>query len=154
MTGASSLAEIPHIRWQISAATIQRLATQTETPQVSSLPPPQIRWHRTLAIRRAAELSGREVAVLHVVGGGAASPLFCQLIADASDLPVVAGPVEAAAWGNVLVQARALGLAEAASLEAGRQLVRRSVRVHMYDPAHGRAAWDRAIGIVLAGRGC
>jgi len=39
--------EMPHISWQTSAATAQRLATQTETPQVSSMPLPQIRWQRT-----------------------------------------------------------------------------------------------------------
>jgi rhamnulokinase len=44
------------------------------------------------------------------VGGGARNALLCQLTADACELPVVAGPVEAAAYGNVLVQARAAGV--------------------------------------------
>ena len=61
------------------------------------------------AVRRAAELSGRSVDVVHIVGGGAQNGLLCALTADACDLPVVAGPVEAAALGNVLVQARATG---------------------------------------------
>jgi rhamnulokinase len=61
-------------------------------------------------VREAAELSGTEVEVVHLVGGGARNALLCQLTADACELPVVAGPVEAAAYGNVLVQARAAGV--------------------------------------------
>ena len=62
------------------------------------------------AVREAAELAGRRVGVVHVVGGGVRNELLCQLTADATGLPVVAGPVEAAALGNVLVQARAAGV--------------------------------------------
>ena len=62
------------------------------------------------AVRTACALSGRDVQVLHLVGGGARNELLCQLTADATGLPVVAGPVEAAALGNVLVQARAAGV--------------------------------------------
>ena len=61
-------------------------------------------------VRRAVELTGRPVEVVHVVGGGAQNALLCQLTANACELPVVAGPVEAAAYGNVLVQARAAGV--------------------------------------------
>ena len=61
-------------------------------------------------VRDAAELSGKTVQVVHLVGGGAQNALLCQLTADACELPVVAGPVEAAAYGNVLVQARAAGV--------------------------------------------
>lgn len=61
-------------------------------------------------VRAAAELSGRTVDVVHIVGGGAQNALLCQLTADACGLPVIAGPVEAAALGNVLVQARAAGV--------------------------------------------
>ena len=68
-----------------------------------------------LAYRRALpdaqELSGRHADVVHVVGGGSRNELLCQLTADATGLPVVAGPAEATALGNVLVQARALGAA-------------------------------------------
>jgi len=62
------------------------------------------------AVREAAELSGGPVEVVHLVGGGAQNQLLCQLTADACELPVVAGPAEAAAYGNVLVQARAAGV--------------------------------------------
>ena len=61
-------------------------------------------------VHAAAELSGASVAQVHLVGGGAQNALLCQLTADACELPVVAGPVEAAAFGNVLVQARAAGI--------------------------------------------
>ena len=60
------------------------------------------------AILAVQELSGRHVDAVHIVGGGARNTLLCQLTADACGLPVIAGPAEAAALGNVLVQARAL----------------------------------------------
>lgn len=62
------------------------------------------------AVRQAAELSGTKVEVIHLVGGGAQNALLCQLTADACELPVVAGPAEAAAYGNALVQARTAGV--------------------------------------------
>jgi rhamnulokinase len=61
------------------------------------------------AVRDAARLSESIVDVVHIVGGGAVNQPFCQAVADACQLPVVAGPTEAAAWGNALVQLRALG---------------------------------------------
>lgn len=59
------------------------------------------------AVLDAQRLAGHPVDVVHVVGGGARNALLCRLTADACGLPVVAGPAEAAAFGNVLVQARA-----------------------------------------------
>lgn len=61
------------------------------------------------AVREASALAGRAVDVVHVVGGGARNELLAQLTADATGLRVVTGPAEAAALGNVLVQARAVG---------------------------------------------
>lgn len=61
-------------------------------------------------IQQAAELSGTEVDVVHLVGGGAQNTLLCQLAADACERAVIAGPVEAAAYGNVLIQARTAGV--------------------------------------------
>ena len=74
-------------------------------------------------LRTAARLAGRDLEVVHVVGGGSHNHLLCQLTADALGVPVLAGPVEAAALGNVLVQARALG-ADLPDLAAMRALVR------------------------------
>ena len=85
------------------------------------------------AVRDAARLSGRPVEVVHLVGGGARNTLLCQLTADACELPVVAGPVEATALGNVLVQARASGLLSG-DLETLRALVRATQDVRRYEP--------------------
>jgi rhamnulokinase len=104
------------------------------------------------AVRDAIRLTGRLVGTVHVVGGGAANALFCQLVADACRLPVVAGPVEAACWGNTLIQARALGAA-GRSLAELRSLVRQGVRLTEYRPEGPEQAWDRAEAMVLAARG-
>ena len=61
------------------------------------------------AVSDAARLSGRRIETVHLVGGGARNEPLCRLTARACELPVVAGPVEATALGNVLVQARAAG---------------------------------------------
>ncbi len=60
-------------------------------------------------VRAASRLVGNPVEAVHIVGGGSQSDLLCQLTADAAGLPVLAGPAEATAVGNVMVQARALG---------------------------------------------
>jgi sugar (pentulose or hexulose) kinase len=85
-------------------------------------------------IEQAQELSGRAVDVVHIVGGGARNTLLCQLTADACGLPVLAGPVEATALGNVLVQARALGAVDG-DLAALRALVRATQPVVRYQPS-------------------
>ncbi len=85
------------------------------------------------AITTASELSGKRVSVIHIVGGGSQNELLCQLTADRSGLPVLAGPVEATAIGNVLVQARAEGLASG-SLEALRALVASAFSPKRYEP--------------------
>ena len=85
------------------------------------------------AVRDAARLSGRSVEVVHLVGGGARNSLLCQLTADACELPVLAGPVEATALGNVLIQARARGLLSG-DLETLRALVRATQDIRRYDP--------------------
>ena len=96
------------------------------------------------AVRTAAELSGTDVEVVHVVGGGARNTLLMQLTADACGLPVLAGPVEAAALGNVLVQARALG-AVSGGLAELRALVRSTQDVVRYEPRAGsEVAWAAA----------
>ncbi|MDR6969801.1 rhamnulokinase family protein [Leifsonia shinshuensis] len=92
------------------------------------------------SVHRAAALTGVAVEVVHLVGGGARNALLCQATADRSGLPVLAGPVEATAIGNVLVQARAAGLL-GGDLETLRALVARTAQITRYDPvrilAHG-----------------
>ena len=87
-------------------------------------------------VRAACRLAGREVSVVHVVGGGARNDLLCRLTADACERPVLAGPTEAAALGNVLVQARALG-ADLPDLAAMRAMVRRTHDIRRVEPALG-----------------
>ena len=94
-------------------------------------------------VRQAARLSDRTVDVVHVVGGGARNELLCQLTADACGVPVLAGPVEAAALGNVLVQARALG-ADLPDLTAMRDLVRETCVVRRHEPSGSSEDWDAA----------
>jgi len=107
-------------------------------------------YRRTIA--EVQELSGRHVDTVHIVGGGARNALLCQLTADACGLPVVAGPVEAAALGNVLVQARALGAAPD-DLAGMRQLLRQTQNLHRFAPSRGRTrAWDEAAGRAGLGR--
>lgn len=84
-------------------------------------------------VHRAAELAGREIDVVHLVGGGARNELLCRLTADACGMPVVAGPAEATAVGNLLVQARAAG-AVAGSLDSLREVVRASHDLRRYEP--------------------
>ncbi|MFF6996807.1 rhamnulokinase family protein [Streptomyces sp. NPDC008313] len=94
------------------------------------------------AIAEAQALTGRPVDVVHVVGGGARNELLCRLTADACGLPVVAGPAEAAALGNVLVQARTHGLVgDRASM---RELVARTQPLRRYEPSGGTAPWREA----------
>jgi len=86
---------------------------------------------------------------LHVVGGGARNRLLCQLAADATGRTVVAGPVEATAAGNVLMQALALG--HLGSLAEARDVVRRSFEIATYEPRRDPAvedAYARLLGLV------
>src|SRR5690606_16297715 len=69
-------------------------------------------------------LNGRKLETIHMVGGGTQNELLCQLTADACERPVVAGPVEATALGNILVQAWAMG--EIGGLAEAREIVRES----------------------------
>ncbi|MFJ9122871.1 rhamnulokinase family protein [Streptomyces sp. NPDC102340] len=94
------------------------------------------------AIEDAARLADHPVDVVHIVGGGARGALLCQLTADACGLPVVAGPAEGAALGNVLVQARADGVV--GDRAAMRRLVADTQPLARYEPSGDRSAWDAA----------
>jgi rhamnulokinase len=78
------------------------------------------------------ELTSKRIDAIHVVGGGSQNTLLCQLTADACNRPVLAGPVEATAIGNVLVQA--VGLGVLGNLAEAREVVRRSFEVKRYTP--------------------
>lgn len=99
------------------------------------------------AIHDAIRLSGHRVDVVHVVGGGVSNTLFCQLVADACQLPVQAGPGEAASWGNAISQARALGVLDGA-LPQARTLIRCSQPPTRYLPTGSERTWERAAEMV------
>ncbi|GAA4348793.1 rhamnulokinase [Angustibacter luteus] len=88
------------------------------------------------AVEQAQRLSGQQVRVVHVVGGGSVNRSLCQSTADRTGRPVLAGPVEATAIGNVLVQARAVG-ALAGDLDMLRALVRQTQPTTRYLPGKG-----------------
>ncbi|MGX5696258.1 rhamnulokinase [Agromyces soli] len=85
------------------------------------------------AVSEASSLSGVDVSTIHIVGGGALNELLCQRTADRAGIPVLAGPVEATAIGNVLVQARAQGFASG-DLESLRAFVARAFPPVRYEP--------------------
>ncbi|MEV6495075.1 rhamnulokinase family protein [Actinoplanes sp. NPDC051633] len=92
-------------------------------------------------VRQACELSGSTAEVVHIVGGGARNELLCQLTADACERPVLAGPVEATALGNVLVQARAAGVLSG-DLPALRGVLRETQQIRRYEPSGDPARWQ------------
>ncbi|MFN8858001.1 MAG: FGGY-family carbohydrate kinase, partial [Planctomycetaceae bacterium] len=95
------------------------------------------------------ELSGTPVKVVHIVGGGCQNELLNQFTADACGRPVVAGPVEATALGNVLVQARTSGAV--GSLAEMRAVVRQSTVLRTYEPRNvgaWTAAYERFRGLL------
>ncbi len=85
-----------------------------------------------IVLEQLEAVSGHRVEIVHVVGGGARNQLLCQLTADVCRRPLVAGPVEATALGNVLVQGIALG--ELAGLHDVRELSSRSILLARYEP--------------------
>jgi rhamnulokinase len=86
---------------------------------------------------------GRRMSIVHVIGGGVRNRLLSQLTADAMQLPLVAGPVEATALGNVIMQAMATG--RIASVGEAREMVRHSFPLDRYEPSAAAApAWEQA----------
>lgn len=85
------------------------------------------------AVERAGQVGGVHAAHIHIVGGGSQNALLCQRTADRSGVPVLAGPVEATALGNILIQARTLGVIDG-DVSDLRDLVRRTHTPLRYDP--------------------
>ncbi|MEX0585006.1 MAG: rhamnulokinase family protein, partial [Pirellulales bacterium] len=88
------------------------------------------------------ELVEGPIGTIHVVGGGVQNRQLCQMTADACARPVIAGPIEATAIGNVMVQAIAAG--DATSIAEARQIILQSFPVDHYEPAR-TADWDAAL---------
>ena len=101
------------------------------------------RW----ALERLEEIKGQRIDQLNIVGGGCQNKLLNQFVADSLDRPVVTGPVEGAAIGNLLAQAMALG--EIKDIAELREVVRRSETVAEFQPHH-IPAWEAAYQKLLA----
>ena len=97
----------------------------------------EYRW----VAERLDEVAGRHLETIHIIGGGSKNVLLDQLAADATGRVVITGPVEATALGNVLVQAIALGFLS--SVAEGREVIRRSFDLRVFEP-RDTGAWDAA----------
>jgi len=100
------------------------------------------RW----VLGKLENMMGRSIVVVHIIGGGMQNELLSQFAADAMQRPVVAGPIEATAMGNMLMQALALG--HIGSHAQGREVVRNSFQVRTYEPGDA-APWDELYGRYL-----
>jgi rhamnulokinase len=89
------------------------------------------------------DLTGRRIAGVHVIGGGSQNRLLCQYAANAMGVPVIAGPVEATAIGNIMMQAHAMG--HVGSLAEIRTIIRQSFQLARYEPKD-QDVWDSAYG--------
>ena len=101
------------------------------------------RW----ALERLEEIKGQKIHQLNIVGGGIQNKLLNQMAADSLNRPVVTGPIEGAAMGNLLAQAMALGHIK--DLEELRQVVRNSETVEVWTPNHTEQ-WEQAYQRLLA----
>ncbi len=87
-----------------------------------------------MALKQLSQLTGRKFSTLHMLGGGIQSELLCRMHADCTGRTVLAGPVEATALGNIIIQLSALK--EIEGLEAGRALIAKTEPVRQYTPQH------------------
>lgn len=115
---------IPSDRGQIIRCALESLALK-------------YRW----VLEKLESVWGKPINVLHIVGGGTQNKMLCQFTADATGTPVVAGPIEATAIGNIIVQA--VAGAAINSISDAREIVRRSFEVAVYQPKVS-AGWDEA----------
>jgi len=93
------------------------------------------------ALKSIEQIIGRSISRLHIVGGGSKDELLNQLAANATGRTVFAGPVEATACGNVLIQALTLG--HLPNLSALREVVRASFPIRQFQPEQSEA-WEQA----------
>lgn len=93
------------------------------------------------ALNQIAENTGREFEVLHLLGGGTKDGFLCQMTADSLGIPVVAGPAEATALGNIMLQLIALG--DIKNIDEGRAIIKEQERVKQYNPQN-TAEWEKA----------
>ena len=94
-----------------------------------------------LALEQISECTGKEFDALHLVGGGTKDGFLCELTAQSLGIPVIAGPVEATALGNIVLQLIALG--EIESIEKGREIIAETEKVKIFEEQHTND-WDEA----------
>lgn len=93
------------------------------------------------ALEQLQSGAGRRFSALHVLGGGTKDKLLCQMTANSCNIPVVAGPIEATALGNIIIQLVALGAI--GSIDDGRKLIANSEALTSYKPLE-HSAWNEA----------
>ncbi|NIR51474.1 rhamnulokinase [candidate division KSB1 bacterium] len=96
-----------------------------------------------VVLEQLRQIYPHEIKTIHVIGGGAKNELLCQFTANATGLPVVTGPTEATAIGNIMVQALAMGYVN--SHAEIRQVIRNSFELNSYEPRESES-WERAYG--------
>ena len=96
-----------------------------------------------LALEQISQCTGKKFDVLHLMGGGTKDGFLCELSAESLGIPVIAGPVEATALGNIILQLIALG--EIESIEEGRKIIRDTEKVKIFEKEH-TPDWDEAFG--------
>ncbi|MEM7124896.1 MAG: rhamnulokinase family protein [Chloroflexota bacterium] len=102
-----------------------------------------------LVLERLEALTDRQLGPIHIMGGGSQNRLLNQFTADATGRPVITGPVEATATGNILIQAIAMG--QLGSLGEGRAMLRSSIDLGHYEPElAAKDAWDEAYSRIQA----
>ncbi len=94
-----------------------------------------------LALQQIGECTGKKFSVLHLMGGGTKDGFLCELAAQSLGIPVVAGPVEATALGNIVLQLIALG--EIETIEKGREIIAETEKVKTFSQEH-TPDWDEA----------
>jgi rhamnulokinase len=135
------------------AARIQAFCQETDQPVPRSIGEVTrcILESLVLEYRRTVEqlnaITGKQLPVIHIIGGGSRNRLLDQMTADATRRLVVSGPVEATAIGNIMLQAIATG--HLASLEEARSLVRTSGEITTWEPS-GASGWEDAYATYLS----
>lgn len=94
-----------------------------------------------LALEQIGECTGKKFDVLHLMGGGTKDGFLCELTSQSLGIPVIAGPIEATALGNIVLQLIALG--EIESIEKGREIIAENEKVKSFSEEHS-PDWDEA----------
>ena len=93
------------------------------------------------ALSQIEKCTGKHFTSLNILGGGTKDGFLCEMTSDSTNLPVTAGPIEATALGNIILQLKALG--EIKSVSEGRRIIAKTENTKKYAPNHTRE-WDRA----------